>query len=81
MQRVGIADRRLFLVKGRRRQVRDGVVQGLENMMVFREYRGFEIRRMKVGMRLRRCGGSNINSNVGCRVGLRRDFVGYERRQ
>ena len=32
-------------------------------------------------MRLRRCGGSNINSNVGCRVGLRRDFVGYERRQ
>ena len=44
MQRVGIADRRLFLVKGRRRQIRDGVVQWLENMMVFREYRGFEIK-------------------------------------
>ena len=49
--------------------------------MVVLGYRGFEIRRTKVGRGLRRCRGCNMNSKVGCRVGLRRDFIGYARRQ
>ena len=49
--------------------------------MVFREYRRFEIGRMKVGMRLPRCRSCNRNSRVGCHVVLRRGFVDYERRQ
>ena len=50
-------------------------------MMVFREYRGFGIRRRNVGMKLGRCRNCSRNSKVGCRVALRRDFVGYVHRQ
>ena len=50
-------------------------------MTVFREYRGFEIRRRKVGMKLVRCRSCSRNSKVGCRVALHRDFVGYVHRQ
>ena len=49
-------------------------------MMVFREYRGFKIRRKKVGVKFLRCRSCNMNSRVGCRVGLRRGFVGYVHR-
>ena len=49
-------------------------------MMVFHVYRGFEIEQKRVGMRLVRCRSCNMNSRVGCRVGLRRGFVGYVHR-